>query len=111
MHIGQGISTVHVTITTMKPLILLFIFLNFITFAIFGLDKLLARMNRNRISEKTLLALAIAGGSVGAVFAQKLFRHKTRKFRNRVWIILAVQFVVLEVLWYYLPIASKSSGL
>jgi len=91
----------------MKPFILLFVILNLVTFGIFGIDKLLARMNRNRISEKTLLTLAIVGGSVGAVFAQKLFRHKTRKFRYRVWIILIIQFVVFEVLWYYLPILSK----
>lgn len=91
----------------MKPFILLFVILNLVTFGIFGIDKLLARMNRNRISEKTLLTLAIVGGSVGAVFAQKLFRHKTRKFRYRVWIILIIQFVVFEVIWYYLPILSK----
>lgn len=95
----------------MKPFIVLFIILNLITFAIFGFDKLLARMNRDRVSENFLLALAIAGGSVGAVFAQKLFRHKTRKFRYRIWIILIVQFVLFEMLWYFLPIASKSIGL
>lgn len=85
----------------MKAFILLFIFFNLVTFIIFGYDKYLARANRRRISEKTLVTLALMGGSVGAVFAQKIFRHKSRKYRNLFWIILTVQFVVLEGLWLY----------
>lgn len=92
----------------MKPFIALFLILNLITFGVFGIDKLRARLNLTRISEKTLLALAIAGGSVGAVFAQKLFRHKTRKFRYRVWIILVSQFVIFEILWYFSPILIQN---
>ncbi len=90
----------------MKGVIFLFIAFNLITFALFGYDKFLARTKRQRISEKTLLTFVIAGGSVGAIFAQKLFRHKTRKFRYIVWIILVIEFVVLEVLWYYSPMLS-----
>lgn len=92
----------------MKPFIALFLILNLITFGVFGIDKLRARLNLTRISEKTLLALAIAGGSVGAIFAQKLFRHKTRKFRYRVWIILVSQFVIFEILWYFSPILVQN---
>jgi uncharacterized membrane protein YsdA (DUF1294 family) len=92
----------------MKPFIILFIFLNLVTFGIFGIDKLLARLNRNRISEKTLLTLAIAGGSVGALFAQKLFRHKTRKFQYRVWVILISQFIIFETLWYFSPLLVQT---
>ncbi|MBV5321302.1 MAG: DUF1294 domain-containing protein [Sulfuricurvum sp.] len=85
----------------MKAFILLFILFNIITFAIFGYDKFLARANRRRISENTLLTLAIVGGSVGAVFAQKFFRHKRRKFRYLFWIILIIQFVTFELIWHY----------
>lgn len=85
----------------MKAFILLFILFNLITFAIFGFDKFLARTKRRRISENTLLSLAIAGGSVGAVFAQKFFRHKTRKFRYLFWVILVIQFVAFELVWNY----------
>lgn len=85
----------------MKAVILLFVLFNLMTFLVFGYDKFLARTNRTRISEKTLLTLALMGGSVGAVFAQKIFRHKSRKYRKTFWIILVVQFVTLEVLWFY----------
>jgi uncharacterized membrane protein YsdA (DUF1294 family) len=92
----------------MKAFVVLFILFNLMTFAIFGFDKFFARSNRKRIREKTLFTLAIVGGSVGAIFAQKIFRHKTRKFRYSIWVILIIQFVLFEVLWYYLPIFSKS---
>ncbi|WP_367187067.1 DUF1294 domain-containing protein [Sulfurimonas sp.] len=49
------------------------------TFFVFGYDKYLARTNRRQVSEKTLLSLAFFWGSVGAVFAQKIFRHKSKK--------------------------------
>lgn len=85
----------------MKALIFLLLVFNFITFLVFGYDKYLARTNRRRISEQTLVSLALMGGSVGAVFAQKIFRHKSRKYRNLFWIILVVQFVIFEGLWFY----------
>lgn len=85
----------------MKALILLLVLFNLMTFFVFGYDKYLARSNRRRISEKTLLTLALIGGSVGAVFAQKIFRHKSRKYRNLFWFILGVQFVIFEGMWLY----------
>lgn len=90
----------------MKAVIVPFILFNLITFCLFGMDKFFARTNRQRISEKTLLTFVIAGGSVGAIFAQKLFRHKTRKFRYIVWIILVVEFIIFEVLWSYSSMSS-----
>ena len=85
----------------MRAFIVLFIIFNIITFIVFGIDKLLARAKRQRISEKTLISMAIVGGSVGAVFAQKLFRHKTLKFRYIFWTILVIQFILFEVIWNY----------
>lgn len=85
----------------MRAFIILFIIVNLITFILFGIDKLLARINRKRISEKTLITLAIAGGSVGAIFAQKIFRHKIRTFPYILWIILVIQFMIFEAIWNY----------
>lgn len=85
----------------MKAFILFFILFNLMTFIVFGIDKFLARSTRQRISEKTLITMAIAGGSVGAIFAQKLFRHKTQKFKYLFWTILVIQFILFEVIWNY----------
>lgn len=68
----------------MNLLYLLFFFsvLNFIAFAAFGIDKYLAISKHRRISEKTLLRLAVFGGSVGAMAGRSVFRHKTQKFKG-----------------------------
>lgn len=55
------------------------ILLNLITVGLFKLDKRKSETGAWRIPEKTLLAFAILGGSIGAKWAQHRFRHKTRK--------------------------------
>ena len=51
----------------------------------------------SRIPEKTLLRLAILGGTSGAMAAQQLLRHKTRKepFRTQLWLIAGIQALLL----------------
>ena len=53
--------------------------INVIAFAVYGLDKKRAIHDEWRIPEATLLTLAAAFGSVGALFGMYTFRHKTRK--------------------------------
>ena len=67
--------------------------INLLTFVTYGVDKWKARHNRWRIPEATLLLLAALGGSIGALLAMRVFRHKTlhRKFRYGVPAILLVQ--------------------
>jgi len=91
----------------MKGFVFLFLVFNLFTFLVFGYDKYLARTNRPRVREKTLLNLALMGGSVGAVFGQKIFRHKTKKSLYRFWIILVVQFALFELMWYYAPVLAQ----
>jgi uncharacterized membrane protein YsdA (DUF1294 family) len=76
-------------------IIALFMAWNAFVFAIYFIDKQAARYGRWRISETTLLTLAVIAGSPGAVSAQQLLRHKTRKepFRSRL-----VTITVLHVL-------------
>lgn len=73
---------------------------NLAAFAAMGLDKSSARRGDRRIPERTLLSLAAAGGGLGAVLAQQMFRHKTRKqpFANLLHAILAIQLVIVVLL-------------
>jgi uncharacterized membrane protein YsdA (DUF1294 family) len=57
----------------------LFAGLNVFVFSIYFADKQAARNGRRRVSERTLLMLAFFGGSIGAISAQRLLRHKTQK--------------------------------
>ena len=73
---------------------------NLMTFAVFAADKRAAAGRLRRTPEATLLGLAAIGGGLGAVSAQHLLRHKTRKqpFAGRLNLILVGQLVVLAVL-------------
>ncbi len=67
--------------------------INLITFAVYGYDKSCARRGAWRVPEMRLLLLAAVGGSVGALLAMFLFRHKTKhlKFTIGVPVILGLQ--------------------
>lgn len=63
----------------MEKIILIYLaVINLITFITYGIDKLKAKKHLWRISESTLLLLAIMGGSVGAILGMKVWDHKTR---------------------------------
>lgn len=57
-----------------------FMAINILTFCLYGWDKYCAVRHRWRLSEFLLLGTAALGGSVGALLAMNLFRHKTRHF-------------------------------
>ncbi len=78
----------------MNYFIILAIILNILAFVAFGIDKYLAIFDKRRIREKILLLLAICGGSIGAIAAQKIFRHKTQKFKGILWIILLSHIIL-----------------
>lgn len=73
---------------------------NVAAFLAFWADKQLARNGAWRVSERTLLWLALVGGSPGAIAAQQAFRHKTRKepFRSQLLAIVTLQAVFALVL-------------
>lgn len=72
-------------------------FINIITFVVYGIDKLKARHGKWRISEQTLLLLAVAGGSIGAFMGMKVWHHKTlhRKFSYGIPAIIIGQTAIL----------------
>jgi len=76
---------------------------NVVTFFLYGMDKWKAKRSKWRIEEATLLWLAAAGGSVGALLGMKAWHHKTqhRKFTWGVPVILIVQLALAGVIVYY----------
>ena len=80
-----------------KILIIYFIIINLITFAVFGIDKLKAIKDKWRIPEKVLFLLSVIGGSIGATLGMYIFRHKTKKiaFKFGIPAILTVQIAIV----------------
>lgn len=55
-----------------------FIIINIIGFYFMYIDKRKAIKNEWRISESTLISIAIIGGSLGSLLGMYTFRHKTK---------------------------------
>lgn len=66
---------------------------NIATFLLYGIDKYKAKKGRWRISEATLLLMAVIGGSIGAWAGMRLWHHKTmhKKFKYGIPLIIIMQ--------------------
>ena len=66
-------------------------------------DKAAARSHAWRIDEVRLLTWALFGGWPGALVAQHQFRHKIKKIDFQVcfWIMVAVNCLVLAIVWWW----------
>ena len=70
--------------------------INFITFIVYGIDKYKARKGKWRISENSLLLLAVIGGSIGAWLGIKIWHHKTmhKKFCYGIPLVILAQVAI-----------------
>ena len=74
--------------------------INVVTFIVYGIDKYKAKKAKWRISEATLLLLAVLGGSAGAWVGMKVWHHKTmhKKFKYGIPAILLIQIALMAYL-------------
>ena len=81
-----------------KEIVIYLIVINMLTFCVYGIDKRKAIRKQWRVPERTLLFLAVIGGTIGALAGMQVFRHKTRhlKFKLGVPGILVVQVIILH---------------
>lgn len=88
----------------MHEFLIYLLIVNVATFIIYGVDKLKAKEHWWRISEFTLLLLAVVGGSIGAWLGMKVWHHKTlhKKFKYGVPVILFLQIIAFVVVYFYL---------
>ena len=80
-----------------------------VSFILYAVDKSAAKRGALRISETTLHLSELFGGWPGALIAQRVFRHKTRKqpFQLIFWAAVAVNTGAL--IW--LLFADRAAGL
>ena len=69
---------------------------NITSILLYGIDKYKAKKGRWRISEATLLLIAVIGGSIGAWAGMRLWHHKTKhkKFKYGIPIIIILQVTI-----------------
>ena len=69
---------------------------NIATVFLYGIDKYKAKKGRWRISEATLVMIAVIGGSIGAWSGMRLWHHKTmhKKFKYGIPVIIILQVAI-----------------
>ena len=85
---------------TIKQIILIYLIaINVVAFFLYGIDKWKAKRSKWRISEATLLGLAVIGDSIGAWLGMKVWHHKTmhKKFQFGIPLIIVAQ--VAMIIW------------
>ena len=94
----------------MEALLYYLIVINIVTFQVYGIDKVKAKQGSScrasdhrssgRISEASLLILAVIGGSIGALLGMKIWHHKTmhKKFKYGLPLILIIQIILIGYL-------------
>ena len=82
----------------MTFLFYLFLIINAIAFILIAYDKNLAKKQKRRIPERTLLLFVLIGGTIGSGLAMQIFRHKTAK---RSYLLKFWGIVILQILLFY----------
>ncbi|MFN7643297.1 MAG: DUF1294 domain-containing protein [Burkholderiales bacterium] len=90
-------------------ILLVYLVASAITFAVYAHDKRAAVRGAHRVSERTLHWLALVGGWPGALLAQRLLRHKTRKpfFRTMLRLTIGLHVVLLAALAAGVPLGVR----
>ena len=83
--------------------------INFVTWLLYGYDKVSAARDRLRVPEKALYLFTLVGGTIGALAAMRLFRHKTAKksFRFAFWSLVLVQAALVGWMLWQLTQAER----
>lgn len=81
---------------------------SFVTFVAYAFDKSAAMDDRWRTQESTLHLFALVGGWPGALVAQRLFRHKSKKisFRRVFWATVVLNCCALG--WVFSPAGARA---
>jgi len=72
--------------------------INIFTFGLYVFDKRLAEKNKHRISENTLIFFTLICGGIGALLGMIIARHKTKKIKFRVVVIIGMIIAIIPVI-------------
>jgi len=107
--VALTISTVITDLSSFVPSV--YAALSLMTFAVYAVDKSAARNAGDRVSEATLHYLSLAGGWPGAILAQQLLRHKSKKAGFRRLFLVTVVLNCGLLVWLHTPMGRTVFGL
>jgi len=77
-----------------------FVFINVLSFIVYGIDKRLALKKQQRISERELHTFALIGGFLGATLSMAIFSHKVSKSSFLIKHILIILVWIIAIIFY-----------
>ncbi|MCI8331349.1 MAG: DUF1294 domain-containing protein [Clostridiales bacterium] len=80
-------------------ILVVFLFMTVLSFALYGIDKQKAKKGRFRIRERTLLLSSFLAGALGSFAAMQFFRHKTNKRVFRFFVPLCALLQTVFLFW------------
>lgn len=91
-----GVTAAVVVLGYPYPILLAYLVMSVVTFAVYAHDKRAAQSDQWRTKEATLHTLAFCFGWPGALWAQKILRHKSQKqpFKTILWGTVAVNIAL-----------------
>ena len=85
-----------------KILIIYYITVNIVLFAMMGIDKKYAIKHRYRIPEANLFVASLLGGCVGGLLGMRVFHHKTKK--TSFYVIYGISLILHCALVYFIAV-------
>ena len=85
----------------MDFIFIFFIIINVAGFLAMGIDKAKAKAKAWRIPEKTLLGIAVMGGSLGVLLGMETFRHKTKHWYFK-YGVPAILIIEIGIVLYFI---------
>lgn len=82
-----------------KVIIIYLVLINIIGFLSMYIDKKKSISHKWRISEKSLILIAVLGGGIGSLIGMRSFRHKTKHLKFTLGIPL---IIIIEVYLIYI---------
>ena len=105
-----AVGTAVVVLNLPPAILLIYLAASVVTFIAYAIDKSAARKGRWRTKEGTLHVLAMIGGWPGALVAQRVLRHKSRKQPFRVIFWLTVILNCAALVWFSTPGGRDAFG-
>ncbi len=87
-----------------KYFVIYLLIINVVALIAYAIDKFKAQHNHWRIPEATLIIMAFLGGALGAFLGMYLFRHKTKHWKFRILVPLALVLWIAAVVFLYMNI-------
>ena len=84
-----------------RTVLIYLVIINIATFILYGIDKHKAKNHQWRISEASLICVAVLGGSVGALLGMSVFRHKTKHLKFLIGVPLILILQIAAGLYYF----------